>query len=78
MIRWGNIIGFAMLLLGIFAMINLVEVCSIHGPNLVVLYERIFRPELRPVFWLELLVFAIVVLRGIRGSMNRRNDGDDR
>ena len=78
MIRWDNIIWAGMLLLGVFAVAKLLEVWSIHGPNLIVLYERIFRPELRPLFWLEVLVLAIVVLRAIRISRGRKKDRDER
>lgn len=78
MIRWDNVIGAGMLLLGILAVAQLLEVLSIHGPNLIALYEQVFRPELRPLLWLEVFVFAIVVLRAIRISRDRKKDRDKR
>lgn len=64
MIRWDNVLLLVLLLLIAHAVREFVLVCSTHGPNLIHLYERIFRPELQPVFWLEVfLLLAVLVYR---------------
>ena len=72
MIRWDNILTVILVILVIHAVQQIFAVAAIHGQGLQNLYERVFRPELRAVFWLEVLVLAIVIIARVRGRCRRK------
>lgn len=72
--RWDNILVLLIIALMIFALRELVVSISLHGPSLQDLYERTFKPEMRPILKLELLLLGIAVLVAVRRRFRR--DGD--
>jgi hypothetical protein len=76
MIRWDNILLLLIVFLLVWVVREVAVVLSLHGSNLMDLYERIFSPELRPVFKLELFILVIAILVQVRRKMRRRS-GDE-
>jgi len=62
MIRWDNVFGLLLVLLLGHLVLQGIEVLDAHGPALRNLYEELFSPELRPVFWLEVLALSCAVV----------------
>ncbi|KAB2942483.1 MAG: hypothetical protein F9K17_12365 [Phycisphaerae bacterium] len=70
--RWDNILSLFIAVLGIWAAHQFVVVLSIHGENLMKLYERTFSPAERPILKLELLLLAMAVVAGMRRAAKRK------
>ena len=75
MIRWDNVFGLLLVLLLGHLVLQGIEVLDAHGPALRNLYEELFSPELRPVFWLEVLALSCAVV--FRLWRNARHGVDD-
>ena len=72
MIRWDNVFGLLLVLLLGHLVLQGAEVLSAHGPAIRNAYEDLLSPELRPVFWLEMLALACAVVFRLWRSARRR------